>query len=100
MYKGIISYKLADNISEEHLLSIAGGIVQNWMSKQSGFIKWKIHKDDDGAGYTDIVYWESKNDAKKAKAEMVNIPDASAWYSCYEKDSVSTKNLNQIMVFN
>lgn len=69
------------------------------MSKRSGFIKWEIHKSNDG-GYTDIVYWNSKGDAKKAEAEKINIPNASDWYSCYEKDSISSKNLSQIASFN
>ena len=89
MYKDIISYKLAKNVSEEHLLNIASNIVKNWMSKQLGFIKWEIHTNNDG-GYTDVVYWKSKDDAKQAEANMINIPNANDWYSCYEKDSISS----------
>ncbi|MCE2504310.1 MAG: hypothetical protein J4G05_09685 [Chlorobi bacterium] len=99
MYKDIISYKLAENISEEHLLNVASDVLKYWMSTQSGFIKWEIHKNNDG-GYTDIVYWESKDDAKKAEADMVNIPNANDWYSCYEKGSISSINLNQVATFN
>lgn len=55
MYKDIISYKLGENISEEHLLNVAIDITKNWLRKQPGFIKWEIHKNNDG-GYTDIVY--------------------------------------------
>ena len=51
-------------------------------------------------GYTDIVYLESKDDAKKAEADMVNIPNANDWYSCYEKGSISSINLNQVATFN
>ena len=98
MYKDIISFKLAENISEEHLLNVAIDITKNWMSKQSGFIKWEIHKNNNG-GYTDIVYWKSKDDAKKAEADMVNIPNANDWYSCYEKGSISSNNLNQVATF-
>ena len=99
MYKDIISYKLAENISEEYLLNVASDVLKYWMSTQSGFIKWEIHKNNDG-GYTDIVYWESKDDAKKAEADMVNIPNANDWYSCYEKGSISSINLNQVATFN
>ena len=99
MYKDIISYKLAENISEEHLLSVCKDIVKNWMSKQSGFVRWEIHKNNNGVGYTDIVYWESKNDAKKAETNMVNAPNANSWYSCYEKDSISSQNLDLLVVF-
>jgi len=43
------------------------------MSKQFGFVKWEIHKNNEG-NYTDIVYWKSKEDAKKSEKYMVNIP--------------------------
>ena len=98
MYKDIISYKLAKSVSEENLLDVASGVYNNWMSKQSGLIKWEIHRSDDG-GYTDIVYWESKDDAKRAEADMVNIPNASDWISCYEDGSISSKNLTQVAKF-
>ena len=98
MYKDIISYKLAEGVAEEHLFKIAREIVQSWMSSQPGFISWEINKNSDG-GYTDIVCWESKNDAKKAEAEMVNIPNANGWYACYEKDSISSYNLVQLKKF-
>jgi hypothetical protein len=37
MYKDIITYQLADEVTEEHLLSVAEQIVENWMIKQHGF---------------------------------------------------------------
>ncbi len=80
------------------LLDVASGVYNNWMSKQSGLIKWEIHKSDDG-GYTDIVYWESEEDAKRAEADMVNIPNANDWISCYEEGSISSRNLNQVAKF-
>ena len=98
MYKDIISYRLAKNVSEENLLDVASGVYNNWMSKQSGLIKWEIHRSDDG-GYTDIVYWESKDDAKRAEADMVNTPNASDWISCYEDGSISSRNLTQVAKF-
>ena len=99
MYKDLISYKLAEGISKEHLLNITSEIINTWMSKQPGFIKWEIHKNNEG-NYTDIVYWESREDAKKSEADMVNIPNANDWYSCYEKGTISSKNLDLISTFN
>lgn len=98
MYKDLISYQLADNVSEEHLLDIAGNIVKNWMSNQPGFIQWEIHKNNDG-GYTDIISWKSKEDAKKAEAAMVNISNAGDWYACYKKESIASKNIHHIGSF-
>ena len=98
MYKDIINYELAENVSQEHLLNIAKQIVNNWMKKQAGFIKWEIHTNKDES-YTDIVYWNSKEDAKAAEKQMVNIPTAGDWFACYKEGSISSKNLTLLAEF-
>ncbi len=98
MYKDIISYELAENVSKAHLIKIAKQIVTGWMKKQSGFIKWEIHTNNDGS-FTDIVYWKSELEAKNAEKEMVNIPNATDWYGCYKEGTISSKNLTTIAVF-
>ncbi len=98
MYKDIISYELAEHVTEENLLSIAKQIIESWMKNQSGFIKWEIHKNSDET-YTDVVYWNSKADAKEAEKNMGDIPDANDWFSCYKEGSISSKNLTQIAAF-
>jgi len=98
MYKDIISYELAEGISEEHLLKIAGQIVNDWMKKLPGFIKWEIHKTQDSS-FVDIVYWNTKTDAKNAEKEMLNIPNAGDWFACYKEGTISSKNVNQIADF-
>ena len=98
MYKDIITYQLANGISEEDLLQIASQVADTWMKKQTGFIKWEIHKNNTGS-YTDIVCWGSKEDAKQAEKEMMNIPQAKDWYGCYKRDSMECKNLEQIRSF-
>jgi hypothetical protein len=98
MYKDIITYELAEGTTKEQLIKIAKQIVNNWMKNQIGFVKWEIHIDSDGS-YTDIVYWKSKEDAKKAEKEMVNIPNASEWYGCYKEGTISSKNLTTIADF-
>ena len=44
VYKDIISYRLAEGVSEEHLLKVAAEVLSGWMSKQAGFVKWEIHR--------------------------------------------------------
>ena len=95
MYKDIISYQLADNISQEQLLQIAQRVVDEWMKNQPGFIKWEIHTNSDGS-YTDIVYWQTKEDAKAAETEMGNIPNGAEWFGCYKEGSISSKNIISI----
>lgn len=104
MYKDIISYQLADDIDEQHLLNVAGEIIKSWMSKQPGFIRWEINKDantsDDEVTYTDIVYWETQEDAKNSEKDMMNIPNGGDWFACYKEGSISSKNIQQVSLFN
>ena len=93
MYKDIITYELAEGVSEEHLLKAAETVKTDWMAKLDGFENWEIHKDNDG-NYHDIVYWESREAAKNAEQQMGNIPDGGAWFSCYKEGSIKSQNLN------
>jgi hypothetical protein len=98
MYKDIISYELAEGISQEHLLSVARDIIENWMKNLPGFIAWEIHQNKEG-NYTDIVYWENEAAAQHAEKDMMNIPNAGAWFACYKEGSISSINLSQIAKF-
>ena len=99
MFKDIITYELDDGIDEQHLLKVASEIIESWMSKQAGFIQWDIHKDAIGEGYTDIVYWETREAAQEAEQQMGNIPNAADWFTCYKEGSISSQNLKQIGSF-
>jgi hypothetical protein len=99
MYKDIISYQLADGIDEQHLLKVASGIIESWMNKQSGFIQWDIHKNSNDDNYTDIVYWETQEDAKNSEKEMMNIPNAADWFACYKEGSINCLNLQSLGTF-
>jgi len=68
------------------------------MRNQKGFEKWEIHTNADGS-YTDIVYWENKDAAKKAELEMANIPNAGDWFACYKEGSINSKNLTKVGSF-
>jgi len=98
MYKDLISYQLAENTSLEDLKKVAQQVVDSWMKKQPGFQKWEINSNSDGS-YTDIVTWDSKEDADKATAAMANIPNAGAWYACYKEGSISSIKLTSLAKF-
>ncbi len=98
MYKDLISYQLADGVSETQLLKIAQQIVTNWMKDLPGFISWKIHRKGDGS-YIDIVSWQTEQDAKNAEKEMPNMPNGAEWFSCYKLGSISSKNVIEIAAF-
>jgi len=98
MYKDIISYELAEKVTQEHLIKVAGQIVNDWMKKLPGFIKWELNADADG-NMTDIVYWENKEAAKNAEQEMRNIPNAGEWMACYKPGTISSKNVTMFAEF-
>ena len=81
------------------MLKVASEIIENWMSKQAGFIQWDIHKDATGEGYTDIVYWKTREAAQAAEQQMGNIPNAADWFSCYKEGSINSQNLKQVGSF-
>jgi len=98
MYKDIINYELAENVSIEQLLEVAKQVVRDWMMAQPGFISWEIHTNNEGS-FTDIVCWQSEKDAKNAEKDMMNLPIATNWFSCYKEGSISSKNITQLAKF-
>ncbi len=98
MYKDIITYELADGISEQHLKKVSIQILEEWMNKLPGFISWELNKSANGK-YVDIVCWENKAAAMNANKEMANIPNAGEWYACYKKGSISAENVESLAVF-
>ena len=95
MYRDVIQYKLAQGISEDHLVKVANQIIDTWMKDLKGFVNLEITKSDEGQ-YIDIVHWSSREDAKNAEKEMCNIPNAMDWYSCYDQASISSHGVEVI----
>lgn len=98
MYRDIITYELAEGVSEEQLLEVAKTVIESWMKNLKGFEKWEIHKNKEGS-YTDIVYWASEEDAKEAEKEMMSIPNAVEWFACYKPETISSKNIRLLKSF-
>lgn len=98
MYKDLISYSLAQWVTHEQLATIADKVWTDWMSGQEWCVGREINTDNDG-GYTDIVYWMSKDAADKAQEAMWNNPHAEAWYACYDMSSISSKGLTAQTTF-
>lgn len=98
MYKDIITYELADNVSFKDLKEIAKKVSSEWMQNQKGFISWEINTDSNG-GYTDIVSWESEEHAKAAEKEMVNVTSAADWFACYKEGTIKSKNITTALLF-
>ncbi len=98
MYIDMISYRLADGISQAHLMEVAEKVVKHWMADLPGFISWTIHQDQEG-NYTDIVRWQSAEAAADAHKGMADIPDAGDWYACYMPGTITSKNLTELKSF-
>ena len=97
MYKDLLTYELAEGITQEYLVQVAGKIIDSWMKNLDGFISWEITKNDKG-GYTDIVSWENKESAKAAEKKMCEIPNAADWYGCYKKGSIDAVHVEGLFV--
>ena len=82
MYTDLIHYKLAPQISEKDFLKLTLQVRKEWLEHQPGFIEWTQHRNLKG-GFTDIVTWASKADAKAAEKNMANNPHDKSWGACY-----------------
>lgn len=98
MYKDLISYQLAQNISKEELLTIAKKVFDEWMVFQEGFIKWEINENSQGS-FTDIVIWENKESCNKAHQNMSNCKHLNEWIKCYNPSTISNSPLEGISSF-
>ncbi|MBX7146836.1 MAG: hypothetical protein K1X44_05965 [Alphaproteobacteria bacterium] len=66
-------FVLKTNIDEQKFLIASDIMQQQFLSKQKGFIRRDLLKEEQGY-YADLVYWQSKNDAEEAvKAFKQNI---------------------------
>ena len=93
----IISYKLAEGITEDFLRKSAEDIFEIWMKKQKGLLGWDINKSKDGL--VDFVYWETQEDVDNAAANMKDIPQGHDWMKCYDMASVKTQKVNTLLSF-
>ncbi|MFT5618779.1 MAG: hypothetical protein ACI85I_002014 [Arenicella sp.] len=98
MFKDLINYELAESVTEKHLLEVAKRVQEGWMKNQAGFVKWEIHKSENGS-YSDIVYWESEEAMKNAEKEMGNIPNAGEWFACYKEETIKGEKLSLVASF-
>lgn len=95
MHKDLITYELAQNVTEDHLLKVANRIINEWMKHLPGFISWEICKSSNGS-YTDIVCWENEATAKAAEPKMREIPNGHEWFACYKPDTIQGNTLSVV----
>jgi len=74
-----ISYKLKEGASEQEFLTASKKCNDEVLSKQKGFISWKVLKNGDT--WVDLVTWETSEDAKNGEKAGAGNPAATEFYA-------------------
>lgn len=98
IHKDIISYQLNTNCTESLLLDVASKVYEDWMKHQDGFIKWEIHREKEDS-CIDIVYWNSKEQAKASEASMKDMAHGADWFACYLPGTIASRNVKDVVKF-
>ena len=80
-----ISYKLVKGASVPDFLRASERVNNEILSKQKGFISWKVLVDGDT--WVDLVIWESMDDAKNGETAGKTNPVAHEFYSFIDLES-------------
>jgi len=91
----IAQFKLAAGVSEKDFLREAEAVQKNFLEKQSGYIDRELLKDKDG-GWTDILHWNSMEEAQKAAEVMMSDPGAQGFMQKIDPSSVKMLHLELI----
>ncbi len=84
-----ISYKLKEGASVPDYLAASQKVHDEILSKQKGFISWKVLKDGDK--WVDLVIWETPEDAKTGETAGRNNPLAKEYYSYMDFKSMTNQ---------
>ena len=80
-----ISYKLVEGVSTQDFLLASKKVHNEILSKQKGFISWKVLREGDT--WVDLVIWETADDAKNAETAGETNPIAHEYYAYMDMDS-------------
>ncbi len=84
-----ISYKLLEGASVADYMAASQKVHDEVLSKQKGFISWKVLKDGDE--WIDLVIWETPEDAKRAETAGQGNPAAGEYYSLMDFNSMKNQ---------
>ncbi|HBU11272.1 MAG TPA: hypothetical protein DEB31_00595 [Clostridiales bacterium] len=84
-----ISYKLLEGASVPDYLVASQKVHDEILSKQKGFISWRVLKDGDT--WVDMVTWETPEDAKNAETAGQSNPIAQAYYSLMDFNNMQNQ---------
>lgn len=80
-----ISYKLVEGASVPEFLLASEKVHDEILSKQKGFISWKVLVDGDT--WVDLITWETMDDAKNGETAGATNPNAQKYYSFIDMES-------------
>ena len=81
-----ITYKLAKDVSTQDFLLASEKVNNDFMSKQKGYISWKVLADGDT--WADLLTWETKEDAGNAMAAGGANADNQKFFALLDPESV------------
>jgi len=87
-----ISYKLVEGASVPDFLIALEKVHDEILSKQKGFISWKVLVDGDT--WVDLVTWETPDDAKNAETAGETNPIAHKFYSYIDMESCKNQHFS------
>ena len=85
-----ISYKLVEGASVSDFLIASEKVNNEVLSKQKGFISWKVLVDGDT--WVDLVTWETMDDAKAGETAGGANPVAHEFYSFIDFSSLKSQS--------
>ena len=81
-----ITYKLAKDVSAQDFLLASKRVQDDFMSKQKGYLSWKVLADGDT--WADLLTWETKEDAGNAMAAGGANADNQKFFALLDPESV------------
>jgi len=84
-----ISFKLVEGASVVDFLDASKKVHDEVLSKQKGFISWKVLADEDT--WVDLVTWETVEDAVNGETAGGDNPIAHAFYAFIDPNSLTSK---------
>jgi len=87
-----ISYNLVEGASVPDFLIALEKVHDEILSKQKGFISWKVLVDGDT--WVDLVTWETPDDAKNAETAGETNPIAHKFYSYIDMESCKNQHFS------
>ena len=81
-----ITYKLAKDVSTQDFLFASEKVKDLFLSKQKGYISWKVLVDGDT--WADMLTWDTKEDAGNAMAAGGANADNQKFFALLDPESV------------